>query len=342
MTAQDIDDVVEVDDYYDKAKIRPLQGGCYTEHLELSGMVYGTLGCAVTYTGPDGGPHGDNEYLRHGDTYALSAAHVIGGIGTTVGQPTNTDNDVLGAVQLAVLLEDDPYGDFAICDLFRYPDKFQPEIISLGAVLGEYDVTDEDHGELTVSKRGSQTGTTRGRVENTNVTARFTHGGREYELKGLIQIGALKGQFADHGDSGSVVVGPLNQVIGLLVGASLDFTQGYAVPIARIRERLQVKVRTANLWFHGGPVLRVPKGQDEVTLFLRLSAPAPTIGVDFDLTTDKSTSAKVPPQTTIPSQGLRSVPIKVTRIPGATGVTRINAVAEHIPNLKTQLVLQFE
>ncbi|WP_405058102.1 S1 family peptidase [Kribbella sp. NBC_01505] len=340
--AEMIEDVVAVDAYYDKDRIRPLQGGCYTERLAGLGVVFGTLGCAVTYTGPNGGPDGDNPDLIHRGTYALSAEHVIGGVGTEVCQPADVVGDKIGAVQLAVDFRDDPYGDFAICDLEAHEDAFRAEIIGLGAVLGDYEVTDKDHGKLTVRKRGSQTGVTQGRVIDTDVTKTVTIGGQEYELKGLIEIGALKGNFAEQGDSGSVVVGPLNQVIGLLIGASLDFTHGYVAPIGRIKERLQVEVRAANLWFHGGPVLRVPKGVDEVTLFLLLSAPAPLIGVDLDLKTDKPTPAKVPPTANIPGLGPRSMPIKVSRTtPGATGVVRLKAVAQHVPNLKAELVLHF-
>jgi hypothetical protein len=61
-------------------------------------------------------------------------------------------------VQLGFSGKEDEYGDFAICDLRRYEDKFLPQIIGLGAVLGEHDVTEDEVGHYRVSKRGSETG----------------------------------------------------------------------------------------------------------------------------------------------------------------------------------------
>jgi S1-C subfamily serine protease len=66
----------------------------------------------------------------------------------------------------------------------------------------------------------------------------------------LLEIAAIEGPFAENGDSGSAVVNIQNQVVGLLVGATLDFSTGYAVPIARIRDRFQIPLEvspTSNL-----------------------------------------------------------------------------------------------
>lgn len=340
MATQEIEDVVEVDLYYDKDKIRPLQGGCYTERVSGIDILFGSLGCAVTYTGPDGGPDGNNDALRHGGTYALSAEHVIGAIGTGVGQPHDIDNDRIGWVQLAVSGKEDEYGDFAMCDLLHYDDKFLPQLLGLGAVLGEHDITDDEVGHYAVSKRGSETGITNGKVTGNHRSVTWTEGDRTYELKGLLEISALEGPFAQNGDSGSVVVNIQNEVVGMLVAASLDFATGYAVPIARIRERLQVKVLSADLFFKGGSSRRVPSGTDKITVILCLPGPAPLAGLIVDLTTDQPGVAKVQARTTFPGLATRSLPITIERVTAGEAV--IKAVATHIPDLKTDLHLRFE
>ncbi|MEU4396340.1 hypothetical protein [Kribbella sp. NPDC023855] len=343
MTAQDLDEIVEVDGYYDKAKVRPLQGGCYTERISGVDLHYGSLGCAVTYTGPDGGPDRNNSSLKHGGTYALSAEHVIGAIGTGVGQPHDIDNDRIGWVQLAVSGKEDEYGDFAICDLLHYDDKFLPQVIGLGAVLGEYDIADDEVGSYPVSKRGSETGITHGRVTGSHRTVTWTEGDRTYELKGLLEISALEGPFAKNGDSGSVVLNIQNQVVGLLVAATLDFATGYAVPIARIRERLEVQVLSAEMYFKGTPDRRIPSGTDKVILILCLPAPAPLAGLIVDLTTDNPTVAKVPARAAFPAMSTRSLPITIERAStGTAGEAIIKAAATHVPILKTNLTLHFE
>lgn len=343
MATQEIEDIVEVDAYYDKAKIRPLEGGCYTERVSGLDIVYGSIGCAVTYTGPDGGPDRNNTSLKHGGTYALSAEHVIGAIGTGVGQPHDIDNDRIGWVQLAVSGKEDEYGDFAICDLLHYDDKFLPQIIGLGAVLGEHDITDDEVGHYAVSKRGSETGITNGKVTGIHRTVKWVDGDRTYELKDLLEITAIEGPFAENGDSGSVVVNIQNQVVGLLVAASDGFSTGYAVPIARIRDRLQVQVLSAEMYFKGGPSRRVPSGTDKVTLILCLPSPAPMAGLIVDLTTDQPAVAKVPARTTFPGLATRSLPITIERASaGAVGEAVIKAVAKHVPDLKAELDLRFE
>ena len=343
MATQEIEDVVEVDAYYDKDKIRPLQGGCYTERVSGVDIVFGSLGCAVTYTGPDGGPDRNNSSLKHGGTYALSAEHVIGAIGTGVGQPHDIDNDRIGWVQLAVSGKEDEYGDFAICDLLHYDDKFLPQVIGLGAVLGEYDIADDEVGHYPVSKRGSETGITYGKVIGNHRTVTWVDGDRTYELKGLLEISANEAPFAQNGDSGAVVVNIQNQVVGLLVAATLDFTTGYAVPIGRIRDRLQVQVLSAEMHFKGAPSRRIPSGTNKITLILTLPGPAPLAGLIVDLTTDNPAVAKVPARTTFPAMATRSLPITIERAStGATGEAIIKAVATHVPNLKADLTLQFE
>ncbi|MEV6414915.1 hypothetical protein [Kribbella sp. NPDC051718] len=344
MTAQEIEEIEEVDAYYDKQKIRPLQGGCYTERVSGIDIIYGSIGCAVTYTGPDGGPDGNNPALQHGGTYALSAEHVVGPVGTGVGQPYDIDNDRIGWVQLAVSGTEDEHGDFAISDLLRYDDKFLPQIIGLGAVLGEHDVTADEIGHYPVSKRGSETGITHGKVTASHQTVSFIDGDRKYELKGLLEITANEGTFGENGDSGSVVVSIQNQVVGLLVAASADFTKGYAVPIAQIRDRLQVRTLAARMTFKGAPSQRVPSGKDKVYLILRLPAPAPMAGLMVDLTTTgKTPVAKVPARATFPGLSDRSWPIPVERASaGAVGEAVIKAVAAHVPDLEATLTLQFE
>ncbi|GAA0946012.1 hypothetical protein GCM10009554_41390 [Kribbella koreensis] len=340
MTAQEIEQIDEVDAYYDKEKIRPLQGGCYTERVSGIDIIYGSIGCAVTYTGPDGGPDGSNASLKHGGTYALSAEHVVGPVGTGVGQPYDIDNDRIGWVQLAVSGKENEHGDFAISDLLHYDDKFLPQIIGLGAVLGEHDITDDEVGHYPVSKRGSETGITHGRVTASHQTLTFVDGDRKYELKGLLEITATEGTFGENGDSGSVVVSIQNQVVGLLVAATADFTRGYAVPIARIREDLQIKTLAAKLSFKGGPSRRVPSGTDKAILILTLPAPAPHAGLMLDLTTDNPAVAKVPARAAFPGLATRSLPILVERV--SAGKAVIKAVATHVPDLETPLDLYFE
>lgn len=340
MTAQDIEDIVEVDDYYDQARIRPLQGGCYTDRLE--NFAFGTLGCAVTYTGPDGGPKGNNDKLKYGHTYALSAEHVIGEIGTLVNQPGDVAGNRIGTVQLAVSFRDDRYGDFAICDLDELDDKFLPQILELGAVLGEHDVSRFGDWGCRVSKRGSQTGVTHGTLSGIDVDATIADHGEQYRLKDLLAFTSSEGPFCGQGDSGSVVVNSQNQVLGLLVAANEDFTIGYAVPISRIREKLQVKVRAAEMHFSGAPTRRVPAGKKIFRLLLELPAPAPHDTLMINLTTDRPDILSVPAQTFFPKDGLKSVAIPIERLSDEANTVVVKAAGTHVPDLIAKITLYLE
>ncbi|WP_328326265.1 S1 family peptidase [Kribbella sp. NBC_00382] len=210
-------------------------------------------------------------------------------------------------------------------------------------MLGEHDVSDDEVGHYPVSKRGSETGITHGKVTASHQTVSFVDGDRTYELTGLLEITANEGPFAEHGDSGSVVVNLNNQVVGLLVAATEDYSKGYAVPIARIRDTLQIQVLSAPMSFKGAPSRRVPSGKDKVTLILCLPAPAPQAGLIVNLTTSNPAVAKVPARAAFPGLSDRSLPITIDRASaGAVGEALIKAVATHLPNLKAELDLHFE
>jgi hypothetical protein len=212
--------------YEDNSKYRPLVGG-----TKLSaGYSFGTLGCIVKK--PDG------------SYYALSAAHVLGEVGSTVYQPAKVKCDEIGST---TEMQDCSHMDAAIASLDYYYDAGLAYIREIGAVSGTHDIGKDDL-PYAIAKRGASTGLTRGSVVAMHYTGLAANLER---FQDMLFIDGRGDEFVDHGDSGSAIVRTVdedhNLVVGLLWGKAPDANRfGVATPIDRITEALGVTVLTAD------------------------------------------------------------------------------------------------
>lgn len=95
-----------------------------------------------------------------------------------------------------------------------------------------------------VRKRGRTTGLTCGVVVSTDVTLCLDYGdslGRR-RLRDQIRVTAPEGVFGDRGDSGAVLVDADNRVVGLHCAGTLGGASGFANPIARVLDDLDVVI----------------------------------------------------------------------------------------------------
>jgi S1-C subfamily serine protease len=104
------------------------------------------------------------------------------------------------------------------------------------------------HPGYPVKKRGRATGLTSGLIYSLGFNGINRETGKS--LKNPIQIvtrdsqGNIVPGFANHGDSGSVVVNDKCQVVGLLTAMTLVGTEGYyfATPIRAVLDKLQIEI----------------------------------------------------------------------------------------------------
>ncbi len=210
--------------YEDNSKYRPLVGG-----TKLSaGYSFGTLGCIVRK--PDG------------SCYALSAAHVLGEVGTTVYQPAKVKCDELGTT---VAAQECSQVDAAIASLDYYYDAGLAHIREIGDVSGTHEVG-QDELPLPIAKRGASTGLGFGSV----VALHYSGVAANLErFQDMLFVDGRSDEFVDHGDSGAAIVHPIdeehNLVVGLLWGKAPGANRiGVATPIGRITDALGVAVLT--------------------------------------------------------------------------------------------------
>ena len=212
--------------YEDNGKYRPLVGG-----TKLSvGYYFGTLGCMVKK--PDC------------SCYALSAAHVLNSVGTTVYQPSKVKCDEIGTT---ADIHDSSEVDAAIVSLDYYNDTGLAHIREIGAVTGTRE-PGKDELPLAVAKRGVSTGLTRGSIVAIHYSGLAAN--RE-QFQDMLFICGSGADFVDHGDSGSAIVhqaGPDdNLVVGLLWGKAPDTNRiAIAAPIGRVTASLGVTVLTTH------------------------------------------------------------------------------------------------
>jgi len=120
-----------------------------------------------------------------------------------------------------------------------------PEVVGLGPVIGPATAR---VGAL-VRKRGRTTGVTEGVVASTDalVSLDFGNGIGVRTLRDQIRVQAGPGRrLADHGDSGSVLMDESNRVVGLYCAGNASGTLGFANPIGRVLDQLDVDVLTGH------------------------------------------------------------------------------------------------
>jgi hypothetical protein len=217
----------------DTQRHRPLVGGVSVAASRFvpSGIIHaGTLGAIVT------------DSLDPQTQYGLSNYHVLcvdlnRQAGDEIVQP---EPSVLGVIpgDRAGALHDWSFPETTMdgrvdAAIFTVELASSPEVADIGPVSGTIDAA----SGMLVSKRGRTTGQTFGFISGTGgsypldfpqlppVTTSAGVSTTMRVFKNQIQIHADFPQsivFGDHGDSGSVVVGPGNQVVGLYWGSGSD------------------------------------------------------------------------------------------------------------------------
>lgn len=218
-------DVLEVSPPELCAKYRPLVGGCDLG-VRSGGFWQGTLGCIVK----------DKNTQQ---VFALSAGHALRSVGSATFQPASfTVTDELGSTEKLII---DSQVDCGISNLTYYNDGGEPVIIGIGRVEGSRRLTTSDIGKR-VMKRGATTALTTGIVSQLSVSGDGPNG----PYSDQVYIEPYEGDFADTGDSGSVIVDGNNMIVGLLWAASTNSGQRGAMcnQIDHVLSKLGVVVLT--------------------------------------------------------------------------------------------------
>ena len=233
----------------DAASYATLEGGisigpCRSVHLDppevtTSGeyVFVGTLGCIVR-------DNVTNEPMM------LSNFHVMcindaWAVGNTMAQPSRVDGgscpaDVVGTLARAQI---NASVDCAVSGISGRPTACS--IVDIGDVAGTATAT---VGQA-VRKRGRTTSLTHGSVTATDYTTSVDYGDGigVVTLQNQIRIvndAAQSAQFGIKGDSGSVVVNPSNEVVGLYFAGNSTGTVGVANPITAVLTALNVSMCT--------------------------------------------------------------------------------------------------
>lgn len=244
----------------DDKSYRPLVGGISIGTSRMSGE--GTLGCFATV---NTGPH-------TGKVVMLSNYHVMCSVdktnttGERIGQPSHsgcceccTCNEVGKVIDAEVA---NANLDCAIAYVYQgragepSTQRFIDNVVAeIGYIAGEgpiktpmtaYSVL---AGE-TVYKRGMRTGFSEGTVSNRGFAAPVQYSvdppvtRAKSDIMEVTQIAAHP-KMADRGDSGSVIVNQLNEVVGLLFFADLGTFIGYASHISYVTARLNIDINAS-------------------------------------------------------------------------------------------------
>ncbi|WP_367134535.1 hypothetical protein [Saccharothrix sp. HUAS TT1] len=189
-------------------------------------VVAGTLGALVT------------PRRRH-VVMALTSFHVAcvddaWAVGDPMVHPSRIDgghpvHDRVGALARAALS-----GRVDAAAIVLTTPRVRAEVVGLGAVTGAADA----RVSLRVRKRGRTTAVTEGVVASTDaaITLDFGAGIGVRTLRDQIRI-ETRG-FADHGDSGAVLLDDGNRVVGLYCAGSP--TRGFANPVGAVLDQLDV------------------------------------------------------------------------------------------------------
>jgi hypothetical protein len=244
----------------DFTRYDPLLGGASIGPCRLVGQLYYGYD-----TGPNVWPYGtlgaiviDN---TSGARMMLGNFHVMcvdtaWKVGDAIGQPSDSSGPdcssaIVGTIQQAFL------GGEVDCAVASITARDHINaIMDIGPVTG---IADPVLG-TAVRKRGATTGLTFGTIDSLYLTIQTDYGENlgSVQLTNQISIAAdptHNTQFADFGDSGSVVVNSANQVIGLLFGVDAAAgTVGATNPIKSVLDKLNVSMAIEGI---GGYDLRV-------------------------------------------------------------------------------------
>jgi hypothetical protein len=248
---------VVVDDHTDDTRFRPLMGG---GRIGRAGSDYtGTMGCVV----------------RSSDSsrfYVLTNYHVVAPPDvpapvideSEVGQPTGSSSmssccdDLIGKFVGGGKTDE---RDEALIRLAPGT-QFRPEIIDVGPIVGQHPVTQGEAlpGTYKVRKHGARTLLTGGTIRALELSTHFAENELVIFPNANPSAGGRPVDFAEHGDSGSVVVNDAAEVVGLVYAIdaahnTYAFTVGNVLSRLLSEDHLTVAIVTAAA---AGTVVTVP------------------------------------------------------------------------------------
>lgn len=207
-------------------KARPVKGGL--KIMNDKNKNYGTLGCMATRTSNNKAVLLSNDHVL----YADGAAD-----GSKIGQPSGDSCKFVGTNVLGIR---DGTVDGAIAEITV---DSNATIDQIGNVTGTATAVVGD----TVRKMGARTGLTTGVVTSITYATKDTDKGIYWTGQVEVQTNQGKDKFADHGDSGSVIVDANNNVIALLWGISVDSPyNGCGSPIDKVMSELGITINTSS------------------------------------------------------------------------------------------------
>ncbi|MCP2166028.1 S1 family peptidase [Goodfellowiella coeruleoviolacea] len=201
-------------------------------------VIVGTLGALVT------------DRTGYGQVMGLTNFHVAcvddaWAVGDQMAHPSRADGgrpgDVVGTLARAALSA----GVDGAAVLVDPAWRVESSIVDVGMVAGAATAVVGS----AVRKRGRTTALTTGTVSSVDATLSldFGNGLGVRTLRDQIRVQARPGnRFADHGDSGAAVVDDGNRVVGLYFGGTTTGTAGFANPIAKVLDALDVDLLVAN------------------------------------------------------------------------------------------------
>ncbi|KAA2264959.1 hypothetical protein F0L68_07345 [Solihabitans fulvus] len=198
-------------------------------------VIVGTLGALVT----------DRTGL--GQVMALTNFHVAcvddaWMVGDEMAHPSRVDGGSCSGTVLGTLARAALSGAVNGAALLLDPAvRYEPSIVDIGPVRG-HAVADVG---ARVRKRGRTTALTAGVVVSTDLTLSvdFGDGIGVRTLRDQLRVAADPGfGFGDRGDSGSVLVDEANRIVGLYFAGNAAGTHGFANPIARVLDELDVDI----------------------------------------------------------------------------------------------------
>ncbi|GLZ36277.1 hypothetical protein Lesp02_84640 [Lentzea sp. NBRC 105346] len=167
-------------------------------------------------------------------------------VGDRMVHPSRVDGGVTDLDDIGVLNRAALSGSVNAAAVLLDPDRpHRAEILDIGAVTGSAAAA----VGTTVRKRGRTTALTHGVVASTDatITVDFGDGIGIRRLRNQLRVTACDGRFGDHGDSGSVLVDADNRIVGLYCAGTLSGSMGFANPIDRVLDQLDVEVLTPDI-----------------------------------------------------------------------------------------------
>jgi hypothetical protein len=217
-----------------QARTRPLQSGLSVSFSNTDESAAGTIAAIV---------------VRGQDRFILSNNHVLAfenrlALGTDIVQPATLDNGRLPQERVGALAQFtplQPVGNRLDAAIAKISDTVQS---IAGSAYGDSLLSSEPleaRTEMLVSKLGRGTGLTVGRIEDVSIDVAVDFATGQFLFEDQILIAASDDEFANDGDSGSLVTASRERrPVGLLFAGSSS--HALATPIDRVLSEFGVEI----------------------------------------------------------------------------------------------------